>query len=114
MNKDLRNELIKILQSGNEIPEEYKDLIFPSLNKEYELTYTGKMKKEDILRNEDGVSAVPFQKNKTFYGKNNDNWENMIVYGENLQFLKNIYINEDPIIKDKIKGKVKLIYICPC
>ena len=38
MNKDLRNELIKILQSGNEIPEEYKDLIFPSLNKEYELT----------------------------------------------------------------------------
>ena len=113
MNKDLRNELIKILQSGNEIPEEYKDLIFPSLNKEYELTYTGKMKKEDILRNEDGVSAVPFQKNKTFYGKNNDNWENMIVYGENLQFLKNIYINEDPIIKDKIKGKVKLIYIDP-
>ena len=71
------------------------------------------MKKEDILRNEDGVSAVPFQKNKTFYGKNNDNWENMIVYGENLQFLKNIYINEDPIIKDKIKGKVKLIYIDP-
>ena len=113
MNKYLRNELIKILQSGNEIPEEYKDLIFPSLNKEYELTYTGKMKKEDILRNEDGVSAVPFQKNKTFYGKNNDNWENMIVYGENLQFLKNIYINEDPIIKDKIKGKVKLIYIDP-
>lgn len=37
----------------------------------------------------------------------------MLVFGDNLQFLKTLYKNEDPIIKDKVKGKVKLIYIDP-
>ena len=37
----------------------------------------------------------------------------MIVFGDNLQFLKTIYENKDPLIKDKVKGKVKLIYIDP-
>lgn len=37
----------------------------------------------------------------------------MLVFGDNLQLLKNIYENEDPIIKDKVKGKVKIIYIDP-
>ena len=30
-----------------------------------------------------------------------------------MQFLKTIYENKDPLIKDKVKGKVKLIYIDP-
>ena len=42
-----------------------------------------------------------------------DNWRNLLVFGDNLQFLKTIYKNEDPLIKDKIKNKVKLIYIDP-
>ena len=114
MTDKMREELIRILQSGANIPEDYKEYIFPTINREYELSYYGKMKKEDVLRNEDGVVGIPLQKNKTFKGntKNND-WENMIVFGDNLQFLKNIYENEDPIIKDKVKGKVKLIYIDP-
>jgi site-specific DNA-methyltransferase (adenine-specific)/adenine-specific DNA-methyltransferase len=37
----------------------------------------------------------------------------MIVFGDNLQFLKTIFKNEDALIKDKVKGKVKLIYIDP-
>ncbi|HGN4056884.1 TPA: aminoglycoside 6-adenylyltransferase [Streptococcus pyogenes] len=37
----------------------------------------------------------------------------MIVFGDNLQFLKTINENKDPLIKDKVKGKVKLIYIDP-
>jgi DNA modification methylase len=40
-------------------------------------------------------------------------WKNLIVQGDNLQFLKTCFINQDPIIKDKVKGKVKLIYIDP-
>jgi len=40
-------------------------------------------------------------------------WKNLIVQGDNLQFLKTCYINQDPLIKDKVKGKVKLIYIDP-
>jgi len=45
--------------------------------------------------------------------KTDDNWRNMIVQGDNLQFLKTCYLNQDPLIKDKVKGKVKLIYIDP-
>jgi len=41
------------------------------------------------------------------------NWRNLIVQGDNLQFLKTCYLNQDPLIKDKVKGKVKLIYIDP-
>ena len=114
MTDKMRKELIKILESGGNIPEDYKEYIFPTINKEYELTYYGKMKKEDILRNEDGVTSIPLQKNKTFKGNNDfPEWENMLVFGDNLQFLKNIYENDDPLIQDKIKGKVRLIYIDP-
>jgi len=46
--------------------------------------------------------------------KINDNeWRNLIVQGDNLQFLKTCYQNTDPLIKDKVKGKVKLVYIDP-
>jgi site-specific DNA-methyltransferase (adenine-specific)/adenine-specific DNA-methyltransferase len=37
----------------------------------------------------------------------------LVVQGDNLQFLKTCYLNQDPIIKDKVKGRVKLIYIDP-
>ena len=40
-------------------------------------------------------------------------WRNLIVQGDNLQFLKTCYLNQDPIIRDKVKGKVKLVYIDP-
>lgn len=113
MNEQLREELIKILKSGKNIPEDYKELIFPTINNEYELSYNGKMKKEDVLKNEDGVTALPLQKNKTFIGKENENWENLLVFGDNLQLLKTIYENKDSLIKDKVKGKVRLIYIDP-
>ena len=43
----------------------------------------------------------------------NGNWKNLIVQGDNLQFLKTCYLNKNPLIKNKIKGKVKLIYIDP-
>jgi DNA modification methylase len=43
----------------------------------------------------------------------NGTWKNLIVQGDNLQFLKTCYLNQNPLIKDKVKGKVKLIYIDP-
>ena len=117
INKEQKDYIIKLLQEGKEIPEDFKYLIFPTNQKEYELAYAGKMRKEDILAGEDGVDAVPLQVEKVFncdeYESFDDAWKNMIVFGDNLQFLKTIYKNEDPLIKDKIKGKVKLIYIDP-
>ena len=111
------NFLIKILKSGNELPLDYKHKLFPTKQKEYELAYAGKMRKEDLFANEDGVFPVPLQIEKNFnneeYEAFDDGWKNIIVFGDNLQFLKTIYENKDPLIKDKVKGKVKLIYIDP-
>ncbi|NWF52587.1 MAG: site-specific DNA-methyltransferase, partial [Nitrospirae bacterium] len=119
--------IIEKLQKGEPIPEDYKYKLFPVKQKEYELVYAGKMRKEDILANEDGVFPVPLQVEKVFNGEEyppfnsplnkggqkGGEWRNMIVFGDNLQFLKTVYENKDPLIKDKVKGKVKLIYIDP-
>ena len=117
LTKQQKNYIIKLIQEGKELPEDFKYLLFPTKQKEYELVYAGKMRKEDILANEDGVFPVPLQVEKVFNGDEHeafeDDWKNMIVFGDNLQFLKTIYENKDPLIKDKVKGKVKLIYIDP-
>ncbi len=117
LSKDDIEFLIKTLKDGNEIPSDFKYSLFPTTQKEYELVYAGKMRKEDLLANEDGVFPVPLQIDKVFNGSEykafEDGWKNMIVFGDNLQFLKTIYENKDPLIKDKVKGKVKLIYIDP-
>ena len=117
LKKDQKDYIIKLLQEGKELPEDFKYLLFPTKQKEYELVYAGKMRKEDIIANEDGVFPAPLQTEKVFNGNEyeafDDDWKNMIVFGDNLQFLKTIYENKDPLIKDKVKGKVKLIYIDP-
>lgn len=109
--------LIELIENNQTIPEDFKNILFPTTHEEYELAYAGKMRKEDLLANQDGTFPIPLQIEKIFNGENyathEDDWRNMIVYGDNLQFLKTIYENKDPIIKDKIKGKVKLIYIDP-
>lgn len=110
--------IIQNLKDGNPfLPDDFKYKIFPATHKEYELAYAGKMRKEDILANEDGVFPVPLQVEKQFNGTEykafDDGWKNMIVFGDNLQFLKTIFENKDPLIKDKVKNKVKLIYIDP-
>lgn len=112
-----KKHLIQLIEAGEQIPEDYKYLLFPTLQEEYELSYAGKMRKEDILAGEDGTLPVPLQIerifNETEHTAFEDGWKNMIVFGDNLQFLKTINENQDPLIKDKIKGKVKLIYIDP-
>lgn len=109
--------LIECLKSGKEVPQEYKYVLFPARQKEYELVYAGKMRKEDILANSEEIKAVPLQVEKTFNGKRyplfSEDWHNLIIFGDNLQVLKTLYKNEDPLIKGKVKGKVKLIYIDP-
>jgi len=77
-----------------------------------ELVYGGKIKKDDILMSKSNISS--FKIENIFNNENTKcEWKNMIVHADNLQFLKTIYENKEPLIKDKIKGKVKLIYIDP-
>lgn len=117
MTDEQKKYLIELLENDMPIPEDMKYVLFPTLKEEYELVYAGKMRKEDLLSNEDGTFPLPLQIDRVFKQSKTDNktddWNNLIVFGDNLQFLKTIYENKDPLIKDKIKGKVKLIYIDP-
>ena len=117
LNSTEKDYIVNLIQNNEPIPEDFKYKLFPVANKEYELVYAGKMRKEDILANQDGSTPVPLQVEKVFSGKSHppfsDGWQNMIVFGDNLQFLKTIYKDEDPIIKNKLKGKIKLVYIDP-
>ena len=117
LSKAEKDYIINLIDSGETIPDDFKHKLFPIEHKEYELAYAGKMRKEDLLANDDGSFPVPLQIEKVFSGSEHpeyaDGWRNMIVFGDNLQFLKTIYKNEDPVIKDAVKGKVKLVYIDP-
>ncbi len=109
-------DIIERLQDGQILPDDYKYKLFPVKQKEYELVYGGKMRREDILANEDGVFPVPLQVEKIYNGHREqwkDGWRNIVAFGDNLQFLKTIYENKDPLIKGNVKGKVKFVYIDP-
>jgi len=117
LNKNDIEFLIECLKTGKEIPAEYKYAIFPTKQKEYELAYAGKARKEDILADNEEAKAVPLQIEKVFNGTKYPlaakDWHNLLVFGDNLQILKTFYKNEGELIKGKVKGKVKLIYIDP-
>ena len=109
--------LIDCLKNGKEIPEVYKYALFPTKQKEYELVYAGKMRKEDVLADTEEAKPVPLQIEKVFNGKKyplySKDWHNLLVFGDNLQILKTFNENKDLLVKNKIKGKVKFIYIDP-
>lgn len=117
LDNNVKEYIINLIKNDQPIPEDMKYDLFPTLQEEYELSYAGKMRKEDLLADQDGTFAVPLQVERIFNGDNyesfEDGWSNMIVFGDNLQLLKTINENKDPIIKDKVKKKVKLIYIDP-
>jgi site-specific DNA-methyltransferase (adenine-specific)/adenine-specific DNA-methyltransferase len=117
LTKAQKDYIIRLIQDDKSLPDEFKYLLFPCRQNEYELVYAWKIRKEDLIANEDGVFPVPLQVDKIFNGEehklSDNSWRNMIIFGDNLQFLKTIYENKDPLIKDKIKGKIKLIYIDP-
>jgi len=78
------------------------------------IEYAGKRPESVILAQAAIVGeAAPLQVVRNFGDSSDTTWRNMIVQGDNLQFLKTCYLNHDPLIKDKVKGKIKLIYIDP-
>ena len=98
-----QQRIIEILESGEDLPLDYKHILFPPEKKEYELVYAGKEREEDILAD---TMAVPLQPIKTF-GKNGNDWTNKLIFGDNLQVMKSLLDDPD------VKGRVKLIYIDP-
>lgn len=111
MTPEQREELIRLLQQGEDISPEWARILFPPEKREYELVYYGKEREEDILAN---TLAVPLQPVRTF-GKNGDGWHNMLIFGDNLQAMKSL-------LEMKKAGKlynadgtpgVRLVYIDP-
>ena len=102
-----RREIVGYLEAGQEIPDDYKHVLFPPERREYELVYAGKEREEDIIANTWGV---PLQAVKTFNLPKTDprpEWTNRLIFGDNLQVMKRLL--DDP----EVKGKVKLVYIDP-
>jgi site-specific DNA-methyltransferase (adenine-specific)/adenine-specific DNA-methyltransferase len=107
-----KEEIIKKIQQDKPLSDEYRFLIPFETEREYELVYAGKERKEDILAD---TLSVPFQPIKKFGEVKEGEWHNMLIFGDNLQALKHL-------LKLKEQGKlrnpdgrngVKLIYIDP-
>ncbi len=135
--------LEQALNNSQEPPPELAKKLFPSLYAAYDfktlkdsriptIEYQGKRPEAAILNEAAAFGAgSPLQVVRCFDGGKinkaanqlmlfresqasyDANWRNLIVQGDNLQFLKTCYLNQDPLIKDKVKGKVKLVYIDP-
>ena len=104
--------IIELLERGEGLPLDYKHLLFPPERKEYELVYAGKEREEDILAE---TMAVPLQPIKTFGGNGDDDWHNMLIFGDNLQAMKTLLQWKEDGILVNADGSygVKLIYIDP-
>ena len=112
LSKRQQKEIIKRIQENKIIPDEFRFMIPFETEREYELTYAGKERKEDILVN---TLSVPFQPIKKFGAVKESKWQNMLIFGDNLQALKHLFkLKEQGKLRNSDgRNGVKLIYIDP-
>jgi DNA modification methylase len=112
LNKQHKEEIIKKIQEGKPLSDEYRFLIPFETEREYELIYAGKERKEDILAD---TLSVPFQPIKKFGEVKENEWRNMLIFGDNLQALKHLLKLKDQGKLRNPDGRngVKLVYIDP-
>ncbi len=111
MTPEQSQQLIQLLQAGEEISPEWARILFPPEKREYELVYHGKEREEDIIAN---TLAVPLQKVRTF-GRNGVEWHNRLIFGDNLQVMKSLLELKKAgklVNADGTPG-VRLVYIDP-
>jgi DNA modification methylase len=137
-----KETIIEALNNDTEPPPELVTKLFPGLAEKFDvakldrakivtLEYAGKRSEAAILNQASPTdTGSPLQVERCFKGgiaskctqldlfekskkEADSNWQNLIVQGDNLQFLKTCYQNADPLIKDRVKGKVRLIYMDP-
>src|SRR5687767_1575820 len=111
MNEQQRDELVRLLTTGAEISSDWARILFPPEKREYELVYHGKQREEDIIAD---TLAVPLQKVRTF-GKGNEDWHNMLIFGDNLQTMKTLLeLKKAGELRnaDGVSG-IRLVYIDP-
>ena len=114
-----RNRLVALIQEGKPLPLKYRSALFADddaeyveATKDYRLVYKGKISKEAVLRT---TPAAPLQQIRSFNTDNpfDDDWRNMLIFGDNLLALKAIYDDQQGPDRYRTKNKIKLIYIDP-
>lgn len=135
--------LLRCLNDRIEPPEELAKKLFPKLYAGFDfktlnrasiptIEYAGKRSEAAILNEASAFGAgSPLQIVRFFRGGKlqkeaqqleliketgptwETGWKNMIVQGDNLQFLKTCFLDQDPLIRGKVKGKVRLFYMDP-
>ena len=114
-----KKKIIEMIEAGKTLPAVYKSKLFDrddtefiEATKDYRLIYKGKARKEDIIAQ---TPAAPFQKIRSFNSDNpfEDDWRNMLIFGDNLLALKTLYEDQRGENRYKTKNKIKLIYIDP-
>ncbi|MDZ7337364.1 MAG: site-specific DNA-methyltransferase [candidate division KSB1 bacterium] len=107
-----RRHIIELLEQGQDLPPDYKHLLFPPERQEYELVYAGKEREEDILAE---TMAVPLQPVKAFGEAGEGEWRNMLIFGDNLQAMKTLlqWKAEGRLVNPDGSRGVKLVYIDP-
>lgn len=108
-----RQEIIRLLQEGADLSPDWASVLFPPERREYELTYHGKERAEDVLAD---TLAIPLQPVRALAnGTKRGDWHNMLIFGDNLQVLKTL---GDWKKRGKLKNAdgtdgVRLVYIDP-
>ena len=113
-----KQRLIQLIEQGKPLPAHYKNLLFAGdadyveRTAVYELQYKGKKSEPDILSR---TPAAPLQEMRSFNSDNpfDDDWRNLLIFGDNLLALKAIYNDQRGANRDNTKNKIKLIYIDP-
>ena len=114
-----KERVIALIQEGKPLPLKYRSALFAGddaeyveATKDYRLIYKGKMPKEAVLRT---TPAAPLQQIRSFNTDNpfEDNWRNMLIFGDNLLALKALYKDQQGEDRFRTKNRIKLIYIDP-
>lgn len=112
MTDELRQLVIEKLKKGESLPAKWATELFPPEKREYELTYYGKEREEDIIAN---TMSIPLQRASTFENNLECDWHNMVVFGDNLQILKTLIEQKNEGLLNNSDGSsgVRLVYIDP-
>lgn len=104
--------IISKINADEALPEEYKTLLFEGdVRREFDLFYSEKSSREELLSN---VIPVPLQPIRHF-GPSEGDWNNMLVFGDNLQSMRTLLEMKKQGLIFTADGKpgVRLVYLDP-
>lgn len=112
------SKIVKYLEAGEPLPEKWRGKLFPDssrsteIGKEYRLVYEGKMRREEVLAQ---TPAAPWQLVRRFCTDrpHPDGWHNLLVWGDNLLALRELFADQQGQNCFGTRDKIKLIYIDP-